>query len=75
MRRRPRLGPAHRVWNKLAAAGALTPERLRTVAAALAADERLQAAWSCVKCAYESGEPLARCPSCKAWDSFNESQA
>lgn len=75
VRRRPRLGPAHRVWNKLAAAGALAPERLRTVAAALAADERLQAAWSCVKCAYESGEPLPRCPSCKAWDSFNESQA
>ncbi len=75
LRQRPRLLAAHRVWQQLIAAGALPPEQLRSVAALLAADERLQAAWICLKCAYETAELEPRCPSCKAWDSFAESPA
>lgn len=75
IRHRPRLLAAHRVWQKLMAAGALPPEQLRSVAAGLAADERLSGAWVCLRCAYEVSDLAARCPSCKAWDSLVETPA
>ncbi len=75
IRKRPRLLAAHRVWQKLTAAGALPPEQLRGVAAGLAADERLGGAWVCLRCSYEVSDLAARCPSCKAWDSLVETPA
>lgn len=61
------------VWN-LTLKGLLDDTTLREIARVMSSGERMMDDYTCVHCGYKTHEILHRCPNCKEWNSFSDSE-